>query len=183
MHGLVSLLPSPFYEQVENLWAELKEGHDIDGIRVTPYPHFSWQIAREYDFAALEEIVLKHTGETEPFIVRTGGLGVFSGPQPVIYISVVKDANLMEFHARLWYAAQDASTGISPYYNPSNWMPHISLAYQDVSRGNIGALMERLSFRSFNWEMTIDNIALIYEPDGEIGVLKFKHNFSEVPGG
>ena len=27
--------------------------------------------------------------------------------------------------------------------------------------------------RTFNWEMTIDNIALIYEPEGEIGKLRF----------
>ena len=94
-----------------------------------------------------------------------------------------EDAVLMEVHDRLWHAAQDASAGLSPYYSPTNWMPHISLAYQDVSRDNIGALMEKLSFRSFNWEMTIDNIALIYEPDGEIGALKFKHIFSEAPDG
>ena len=56
-------------------------------------------------------------------------------------------------------------------------MPHISLAYEDVNRDNIGRVMERLAFRIFYWEMVVDNIALIYEPTGEIGKLEFRFEF------
>jgi 2'-5' RNA ligase len=53
-------------------------------------------------------------------------------------------------------------------------MPHVSLAYEDVNRGNVGRVMEHLAWQSFDWEMVVDNIALIYEPTGEIGTLKYK---------
>lgn len=174
MHGLVSILPIPYYEQVELLWEELEVEHNLQGIRVTPYPHFSWQIARDYDIERLKINVQDIAQTSRPFMVRSTGLGLFTGPSPVIYIPVVKDAALINLHTKLWESTQASSQGLSPFYSPEAWMPHISLAYEDVKPSNIGAVMEKLAFRSFTWEMNIDHIALIYEPEGQIGTLKFR---------
>jgi 2'-5' RNA ligase len=174
MHGLVSILPPPYYQQVEALWQELAEEHHLHGIRVTPYPHFSWQIAQEYDFDLLEKIVRDIAASTPPFVVNTTGIGLFTGYRPVIFIPVVKTAAMIALHARIWKRAQPASQKLSPYYRPTAWMPHISLAYEDIDPENIAAIMQKLAFRSFDWEMTIDNISLIYEPDGKTGALKFR---------
>jgi len=178
MHGLVSLLPEPHYTQVQDIWEELALEHDLQGIRVTPYPHLSWQIAQDYDFGRLEKIIDALARGTPPLVVHSAGLGLFTGVRPVVYIPVVKDAELMELHARIWHSVQPTCQGLSPYYSPQAWMPHISLAYEDVSPANIGPLIESLAFRPFNWEMTIDNISLIYEPEGQIGVQKFRIQLS-----
>jgi 2'-5' RNA ligase len=174
MHGLVSLLPSPFYTQVESLWRELERDFGLSGIQVTPYPHFSWQIAEDYDFERLETIVQEVAREIAPFVVRTTGLALFTGPSPVIYVPVVKTARMVELHALLWERTAAASQDRSALYAPENWMPHISVAYEDVDRENIGPVIERLAFQTFNWEMTVENVALICEPTGEIGGLQFK---------
>ena len=58
-------------------------------------------------------------------------------------------------------------------------MPHISLAYEDLNQVNIATVMQELAFQTFDWEMIIDNIALIYEPEGEIGTLKFQFAFEK----
>ena len=174
MHGLVSILPQPYYAQVEALWQELESEHRLQGIRVTPLPHFSWQIAREYDFERLETILRDIAARTPPFTVRTTGLGLFTGFRPVLFIPVIKNAALLQLHTMIWEQTQPASQGLSFYYNPEHWTPHISLAYEDIDAANIGPILQALTFRPFNWEMTIDNIALIYEPEGEIGKLKFQ---------
>ncbi|MEW5871390.1 MAG: 2'-5' RNA ligase family protein [Chloroflexota bacterium] len=179
MHGLVSLLPPPYYQQVEALWQELADEHHLQGIRVTPYPHFSWQIAQSYQFDDLEEILQQIALTTAPIVIRTTGIGIFTGPRPVIFIPVVKNAGLVNLHQEIWAHTQPVSQGLSPYYAPSHWVPHISLAYEDVDQNNIMALMQKLAFRTFNWEMTIDNFALIYEPDGQIGALSAKIQFVE----
>ena len=49
MHGIVSLLPQPYYSEVEKLWDRLENNFGLSGIRVTPFPHFSWQIGENYD--------------------------------------------------------------------------------------------------------------------------------------
>lgn len=177
MHGLVSLLPHPYYEHVEELWKELEEDHGLIGIRVTPYPHFSWQIAQEYDFDRLEEIVREISAETAPFLVHTTGVGLFTGPRPVIFVPLVKSRALMDLHQTIWERTQTVSRGISPYYDPYAWMPHISLALEDVDEQNVAGVMSTLAFRPFRWEMMIDNLALIYEPPGAVGELKFKVEF------
>lgn len=173
MHGLISLLPTEHTQKVEAIWQELEDEFGITGIHVTPYAHFSWQITSDYDFDRLEKIIREIAAQTPPFTIHTAGLGIFTGIRPVIYISVVKDEHLMQLHQRIWQACQNVASGLSPYYAPPNWMPHISLAYEDIHEQNIGPVMQKLVFRTYNWEMQIDNIALIYELDGETGKLKF----------
>lgn len=177
MHGLVSLLPEPYYHQVEDIWTELESEHGLRGIRVTPYPHFSWQIAAQYPFDALQSAMQAIAADTSPLQVRTTGLGIFTGEQPVLYIQVVRSPEITALHQNIWQAMQHVAHDLSPYYGPDFWMPHISLAYADLDAANIGPVMQRLAFRTYNWQMTIDNIAFIYEPDGQIGALKYKFTF------
>lgn len=178
MHGLVSLLPTPFYERVEAVWNELEKDHGLHGIRVTPYPHFSWQIASDYDFEAVSVVLADIANTTKPFLGCTGGVAVFSGLSPVIYIPVVRNPLLQNLHTTLWERTQKISEGLSPYYSPTHWMPHISLAYGDVTKENIGAVMEVLAFQEFNWELKIDDLSMIYEPDGETGALKYQYKLT-----
>jgi 2'-5' RNA ligase len=151
MHGLVTLLPSPYYERVEALWKELETEHNLQGIKVTPFPHFSWQIAADYDFDALAAVLQE----------------------------VVKTIQLIEFHAQLWQRTQGIAKEPSPLYHPDNWVPHISLAYEDVDQGNVSAVIRKLAFEPINWEMNVENLALIYEPDGAIGQLKYRFEFQK----
>jgi len=174
MHGLVSLLPGPQYQMVQAIWERLADEQGLLGIRVTPYPHFSWQISSHYDFERLEAAINRIARATSPLRVRTAGLGIFSGPKPVIFVSVVKDLPLMNLHASIWRSVLPVAQGLSPYYAPEAWMPHISLAYEDIDPDNIAPVIQSLAFQTFAWDMTIDNIALIYEPEGQIGALKFK---------
>jgi len=175
MHALVSILPKPFSQQVEALWDELEEEHGLAGIRVTPYPHFSWQIGEDYNLPALEALLGDVVKSTAPLIVRTTGIGIFTGPRPVIFIPVVKNAALIDFHTQLWEQTQDIGQGLSPYYNPQNWIPHISLAYEDIDLQNITSVIQALAYRDFIWEMRIDNLAFIYEPDSLIGSLGLRY--------
>ncbi len=178
MHGLVSLLPDPFYKQVESTWQRLESEMGLRGIRVTPYPHFSWQIAEDYDLDRLQPILEQIASQTKPFPAYTAGIGLFTGPRPVIFISLVKTPELMQFHSLVWEHVLGTSTAASPYYSPENWVPHISLAYEDVTSENIGEVMKKFAFQSYTWEMQVDNFAFIYEPKGIIGRLCFKIPFA-----
>jgi 2'-5' RNA ligase len=178
MHGLVSLLPQPYYNQVLALWDELESDFRLKGIRVTPFPHFSWEIAEEYDEALLAQLLNEMVLNLPPLHVTCTGLGIFSGPQPVIFIPVVKTASLVQLHQTVWDILKPAAKDRSPYYSPDFWMPHISLAYMDVTPANIGPLMEKLAFRSFNWQFEVDNFTYIYEPEGSIGQIKLQATWS-----
>ena len=169
MHGLVSLLDEPHYTRVEEIWRELESDCGLSGIHVTPLPHFSWQIAEDYDWEALEFALRETAGEMQPFTVHTGGLAFFTGEKPVAYVPVVRTQELSEYHQKIWNRLTPLSKNPSLYYAPSFWMPHISLAYGDLSNEKLPCLVEKLAFRTFNWEIEVNNLTLIYEPDGSIG--------------
>lgn len=178
MQGLVSLLPEPLYQKVEGIWQTLESEAGLNGIRVTPYPHFSWQIAEDYNLERLRPILEQIASQTKPFSVRTNGIGLFCGESPVIYIALVKTLELVRFHSKVWESTLGTSSTASPYYSPGNWVPHISLAYGDVTVENIGQAMKKLAFQSYAWEMQVDNFTFIYEPQGEIGQIRFKIPFA-----
>ena len=178
MHGLVSLLDVDHYKIVEDIWNKLETNFGLTGIKVTPFPHFSWQVAEDYEWDLIAEKMKGISQNIKPFIVQTAGLGIFSGDSPIIFIAVLKDLNLMKHHANIFNIIEPVAKGSVPYYHPDAWIPHISLAYSDITKKNIGNVMKFLSFRTFHWEIEIDNIALIYEPTGSIGQLKHKFKFS-----
>jgi 2'-5' RNA ligase len=174
MHGLVSLLDPEHYAQVEAIWRELETACSLTEIQVTPFPHFSWLIAEDFDWPTLEAAMQEISAQTGPFSIRTAGLALFSGPSPVVYIPITRTGELSALHAWIWERTQSIGGGLCPLYAPSSWMPHISLAYGDVTLQTLSCLMQRLAFRSFDWEITIKNFALIYEPQGKIGELKYQ---------
>ncbi len=178
MHGLVSLLPSPFYERVEALWDRLERRCGLNGIRVTPYPHFSWQIAEGYDFDRLEAAMQQVAAHTKLFAVKTAGLGIFSGENPVVYLPVARNSWMAQLHGEIRHAVNGLGTGVSEYYNNDNWAPYISLAYGDLDRQTLPEVLDELAFESFGWEFEVDNISLIVEPEGQVGQLKWRIPFS-----
>ena len=77
MHGIVSLLDKTHYFLIEEIWQELQSEFGVQGVHVTPYPHFSYQVAKQYDFKALETLLQDFTSHEVSFQVRTAGLGIF----------------------------------------------------------------------------------------------------------
>ena len=166
MHGVSSLLDDTHYAAVERLWAELAATFGVRGVYITPYPHFSYHVAEHYDLAALESILQQVAGQTAPFQVRTAGLGVFTGPQPVLYVPVVRTQALSRVHAMLWPALAPAAAGINDYYHPDRWLPHITIGYGDVPPDRLAAIIPDLAPRLFDWAITVDAFAAIYEGAG-----------------
>lgn len=177
MHGIVSLLPSPFYEKVEEIWKRLEKESGISGIKVTPYPHFSWQIANNYDFIKLEKIMKEVAYGSKPFMVHTAGLGIFTGEKPIVFIPVIKTKQLIDFQSKIWELTQNIVHEVCEFYNPSHWMPHISLAYEDVNEKNLCKAIKELSFKTYNWSFYVNNLSLICEANGDIGDLKLNFPF------
>jgi 2'-5' RNA ligase len=146
-------------------------------VLVTPYPHLSYQIAQCYHVDDLEPAVLRIAATVAPFVVETTGLGVFTGARPVLYIPVVRGLALSQFQAALWQALAGAGSGISDYYHPDRWMPHITIGFGDTTATTLAAVVAHLSDRDFSWRMTVTNLAFIQERDGR-QELRFRYDLT-----
>jgi 2'-5' RNA ligase len=163
MHGIVSLLDNDHNQLVEELWAELERELSVHGVYVTPYPHFSYQVAQVYDVDKIEPVLQRITSNITTFKVRTSGLGIFTGFSPVLYIPVVRSLELTQLHEELWKEISPASSGVVEYYHPDQWMPHITIGFGDISKDNLSQIIPFLAERDFNWEINVNNLALIYD--------------------
>ena len=161
MQGIASLLPQPYYGQVEALWAELETNFGLKGVCVTPYPHFTWQIAPAYNLERIRAVLDDIASRTAPFEISTTGLGLFSGKAPVLYIPLVKTPALAQLHRQIWEALLPYSQEPSLYYSPELWVPHITLACNDLTPESTGAVISRLAARNFDWQMRVDNLFFV----------------------
>jgi len=131
MHAVVSLLDQKNARIVSSLSKELEKTLGLQG----PQPHISYQGATEYDFAKLENRLDRFVKRNRRLRVLAGGLGVFSGFTPTLYIPVVRTPELSKFQMSLWRTISPAASGISPYYKPESWVPHVTLA-RDIEGEN-----------------------------------------------
>jgi len=178
--GIVSLLDSKHDQLIEELWAEQKREFTVQGVYVTPYPHFSYHVAQAYDVNKIEPVLQRITSNITKFKVRTSGLGIFTGALPVLYIPVVRSLELSQLHQELWQEITPASSGVQQYYHPDQWMPHITIGFADISKENLSQIIPFLAERDFNWEITVTNIAFIYDT-GTKQELKSRFDISNEP--
>jgi 2'-5' RNA ligase len=161
MNGIASLFHDPHKTQIEAIWQELEEKCGLIGVRITPFPHFTYQVVEAYDQPRLESILQEIARDIQPFTIQTTGLGLFTGEVPVIYLPVVKNDLLLHFHQRLWDRTIEVAQEPSPYYTPDMWMPHITLGYGDITNINLRCAMDALAFRNLNLQIIVDNLTFI----------------------
>jgi 2'-5' RNA ligase len=169
MFAIVSLLDAFATDRVHTIWDALEESCGLKGIQLTPYPHFSWQIAESYPEAELRPVLEGIARETKPFYVYTSGVGIFTGVRPVVYLSLVKDDTLLSLHSLLWDKAGPFAADLNFNYAPEAWEPHITLARSDVTYENLHCALGELSTQKYQWEIHIDHIALVSQTGDEIG--------------
>jgi len=102
MQAVISLLPEPYNTHVERIWDSLEDHFGLNYVRITPIPHFTWQLGEGYQeedvISLLHELSLKQ----EPFEVCTQGLNHFKGESPILFIEVSKSPSLLGLHALIW---------------------------------------------------------------------------------
>lgn len=159
-NGIATLLRDPHAGWVKELWQEMETRCGFIGNQRAYPPHFTWQVVEKYDLVQLQPIVEALAWATAPFTVRSSGLGVFTGRNPVLYIQLVKDAHLLRLHQQVWEHASCCAIRPVKYYNPDHWMPHITLAIGDLKPKDLTCALDFLPSENFDWEIPVDNFAL-----------------------
>lgn len=170
MDGVVSLLDAQHEQKVHELWAEFKANFGVHGVHMTPVPHFSYHVAENYDIDRLDRLLRKIVRETRPFDVKTNGLALFTGADPVLYIPVVRNPALTNFHLKMWHAISESAFGTVDYYHPDNWRPHITLTHRDVNHDLLPHIIRLLSERQFFWNIHVDNLSLLHTADDNTSI-------------
>ena len=176
MHGVVSLFDEKNDSIVKSIWKDLEREFKIRGAYRTPYPHFSYHIASDYQFERLDSALKSIAKKQRPFTVTAGGLGLFTGPASVLYIPVTRTLELSKLHGALLGRIGLLGDGGSAFYNPEFWTPHITLAMTDLSQEDLPRVVGRLNTRKTDLRIKVDNLAVIKD-DGKSQVVSSRYPF------
>lgn len=168
MQALLSILPDPFYSEISEIWNQLENKFDVKFIKNSvPFPHFTWNVAEEYLMKDKLEYFRLKFKKIDSFVIKTSGIGIFTGEKKVIYIPIKPSKELFEYHKMIWEFSNIENTKLNDYYSPENWFPHITLAVEDVKTENIGKVVEFLSDKKFKYDIKIDSITFVYREVGK----------------
>jgi len=70
----------------------------------------------------------------------------------------------------LWENAGPLASGLNKHYSPDLWMPHITIAYQDLVADNLACAVKNLIFKPVELEICVDQLALLYQNEEDTGV-------------
>jgi 2'-5' RNA ligase len=166
LQGVASILDPEHTEIVESLWRELEREFGLRAASAA-YPHFSYQVVEHYDVGRVKGVLRRFTQKARPFTVRTSGLGLFAGENPTLYVAIARNIRLTQLHTRLWKRLSKTAYGIHEHhYGPDIFIPHITLAAGDFTPEHVPDVIRLLVKRSFNWEIRVDNLALVLDAQG-----------------
>lgn len=162
MAGVASVLVGSDLERVSSLWALLDDELGLKRVAISPIPHLTYQASHKYDIDLLVRIAEDLATKLRPVRVLADGIAVFPGERPIVYIPAVRTPELSRFQLAVWSAASvAASGGLDDYLHPSKWIPHVTLAQGDVTRENVGRIVELLNDQPLEWELSLDNLSVI----------------------
>jgi 2'-5' RNA ligase len=177
MDGVVTILEDDYYRIVQDIWQDLHRVCDLQNSANLTVPHFSWHVAQAYrDEAGLSVMLEKICQQISPFTVRTTGIGLFFQPRLVIYIPVVKTQVLMDVHRMLWEELAQLAEQPLSYYAPEMWVPHITLIHEELSNTGLSSVLSRLSTWQFEWDLQVNNLALIGQSASASGTICIQHS-------
>ena len=160
MQALMSLLPESYSLQVAQIWNMLEEQFGLTYIKITPIPHFTWQLGEGYCEQEVLPLLHELTVRQEPFEVRTNGLNHFPGTAPVLFIEVQKTAKLTQLHTTLWNELLPLTSEPSPLYSVESWHPHITLALEDLGWDRLEEVTIYLQKIPTRWHFRLDNLTI-----------------------
>ncbi|HEY9722683.1 MAG TPA: 2'-5' RNA ligase family protein [Oscillatoriaceae cyanobacterium] len=160
-YGLVSLLEGTSERKLKALWAELQTEFGVRGGGPVPIAHLAYQVAGQYHVPALHDALARLARSRRPFTVQVSDVEVIEGPEPVIFLRVVRSSDLLSFQHDVWEGTYFAADELPPHYHPDRWVPHLTIANQRLSDGELARVIEFLTAKDLQWQLKIDNLALI----------------------
>jgi hypothetical protein len=156
--AIVAPLDEEHDAKVRALWERLRN----DGVELPheSIPHISFHVAPAYDDGLLRKVVGGLAGPHRALRIRTVGLGIFPGPEPVGYVPVVRSPELTDFQVAVWSAAAIACESPIEFFHPSSWIPHMTVVPQLASQTRATAI-ERLLAEDLNWEFELGELAIM----------------------
>lgn len=173
MPGVIALLEHPAMERVEALLDEMSSRFGVTRGFPGGVPHVTFHISEHDTEPGAAPVVERVAGTTPPFRLFSAGLGAFAGPNgPILHISVARAPAAAALAERLERELAAAGfPGTDPYYTPRRWIPHITIAQQNLAAADLPALLAWLVEQPLAMEFAVDRLSIARETPTGVEIL------------
>lgn len=175
MFAIISELDPDASTIVNELWMKLCDACGLMAIYNMPLPHLTWMVAEDLDIQKSAPIIAQISENTAPLTLHTFGLGLFTGEKPILYLPTVKSIEMIKLHEAIWDQIYPFSDGQQLYYSPRLWVPHITLAIDELNEENLACAIKATAFDTIELFIRISNLAIARYEDKKAG--KFLEQF------
>ena len=167
MYAVITLLDNHSLEKTEEIQSLIYDFCPAPKKGMTLAPHISWQGAEEYVLEEAHSELARLASRYEPFFVRSGGLGLFTGKEPILYLNLSRSPRLAALHQDLWVSLKPSAKIPNHKFSPETWIPHISLYYADeITSKKLAYGLEKMMGKNFEFEISINTISMASNTDG-----------------
>ena len=178
MYAIISELDPQSSRTVNDLWRKLCESCGLTAIYDLPLPHLTWMVAENLAVDKAVPILSQISENSAPLTLHTFGLGVFTGAKPVLYLPPVKSIEMIELHEKIWDQVSPLSQDQKLYYSPKLWVPHITLALNDLRDDNLACAINAIAFDTIELFIRISSLAVARYEDKKAGEILEKFMFT-----
>jgi hypothetical protein len=168
--GIISLLDIDKDLNFRFLWKRITEVIGKSGLKIPIYPHFSWQVAVNYQIENVIGEMRKIAEATRCFNIQISGFGIFPGSQPVLYLSITRSPILNDIHRRIWDSCSEFGLELSPFYSSTRWIPHLTVALGQITPFDISSVVEEMAGENLEYEIGVNNLSVAYQIGNDAGV-------------
>jgi len=161
MYAIISELDAVSADSVRLLWLKLRNKCGLKKIYDLPTPHLTWVVAEEINISSSASIIDELVANNCGFTTHSFGVGIFTGVRPVLYLPLVKTQAMIDIHNQVWNQVPTFTNQPNRYYSPLYWMPHITLAVNDLSSQSLACALDSLAFEELDMSVSIDNMIIV----------------------
>jgi|GEM_PF-1179556 len=154
------------------VWSKITEASEVTGMPIHAMLHCSWHVSIHYQMQEMFERLDQFAKTRDVIRIQTAGLGIFTAAKPILYLPIVKTAEMMRVHEQLWEILAPVSSSQVMYYAPESWMPHITLNDEGTEIDRMCLFKQKLLFEPLVLSFNVDHFAVIYRNGPEEGLMQ-----------
>jgi len=163
--GVLSVLEDEPYRDVKRIWRLIERKYCFVGVQNFNHPNMTFQGGETNNLRQLRRDFQGIVSKIEPFEVEASGLGHFN--KKVIFLKVEKSEFLVEMNKAINQFLLNYCERLHPSYTPRRWIPHITLAMDDLTAENFEEAWKELEQLKLAFKQKLHNICIVkrYSPD------------------
>ena len=171
--GIATLITGSERDEVLRYWDIFEKEYNSIGVRSCDHPNLGFQGGDCSNLDFLKDELSNLCNIISPFEMIVDGFGYFEAPSKVVYLQVMKTNELIEIHKEINIILSKSCISTFQYYTPEYWVPHITLAMDDLSETSFDTFKKRHKDTSPSFNQTISNLALVeFKDNGLVELLQ-----------